>query len=150
MSSKRVLAIASAGGHFNQLMLMRPGFAHAHVTYVTTLPGLAEQFDAAPSRVVPDCNRDTPFKALRCLLALALLLVRTRPHVVISTGALPGVIALALGRLMGAKTIWVDSVANAEELSSSGKLAKRFAHLQLSQWPSVAEAEGVSYAGSVL
>lgn len=148
--TKRTLAIASAGGHFNQLMLLRPSFTHTDVTYVTTLPGLADQFGAAPARIVPDCNRDTPLTALRTVFALLVLMIRLRPHVVISTGALPGVIALALGRMIGAKTIWVDSVANAEELSSSGRLAKRFAHLQMSQWQAVAEAEGAVYAGSIL
>ncbi|CAN0461153.1 unnamed protein product, partial [Ectocarpus fasciculatus] len=36
-SPKRILAIASSGGHWQQLMLMRPGFTHHQVTYVTTL-----------------------------------------------------------------------------------------------------------------
>lgn len=147
---KRVIAIASAGGHWNQLMLMRPGFAHHDVTYLTTLPGLADQFGATPSARIPDCNRDTKLRALACLGALAIQMIRIRPHVVISTGALPGVIALALGKLIRARTIWVDSVANAETLSASGHLAARFADLRLSQWQNVAEAEGVTYAGSIL
>jgi hypothetical protein len=52
--------------------------------------------------------------------------------------------------MLGARTIWVDSVANAEEMSMSGKLARRFAHLWLSQWEHVAGAEGAEYAGAVL
>lgn len=146
----RVLAVASAGGHFNQLMLMRPGFQHHDVTYLTTLAGLADQFGASPARIVPDCNANTPLRAARTMLAVGWQMLRLRPHVVISTGALPGVMALAWGRLLGARTIWVDSVANAEELSASGKLATKFAHLTLSQWPGVAESAGVVYEGSVL
>ena len=69
---------------------------------------------------------------------------------VVSTGALPGVIALTLGRAIGARTIWVDSIANAEEMSMSGKLARRVAHLWLSQWEHVAEAAGAEYAGAIL
>ena len=148
--TKRLVAIASAGGHFNQLMLLRPGYAHAEVTYLTTLPGLADQFDAKPAYLVPDCNADTKLQALRSGLAIFWRLLRLRPHVVISTGALPGVIALAVGRVLGAHTIWVDSVANGEELSASGRLARRFAHLTLSQWPEVAAAAGIRYEGSVL
>lgn len=148
--SKRILAIASAGGHWQQLMLLRPAYTHHDVHYVTTLPGLAEQFGATPASQIPDCNRDTPTQAIRSVFAIARIMVRVRPHVVISTGALPGVIALALGRIMGARTIWVDSVANAEEFSSSGKLAKRFAHMRLSQWETPAKADGAEYAGSVL
>lgn len=148
--TRRVLAVASGGGHWQQLMLMRPAFAGAETLYVTTLPGLPEQFGATPARIVPDCNRDAPLAMARCSAALAALVARRRPDVVISTGALPGVIALALGRLAGARTVWVDSVANAEEMSMSGKLARRVAHHWFSQWHHVAEAAGAEYAGSVL
>ncbi len=148
--TKRVLAIASGGGHWQQLMLLRPAFEAAEVMYVTTLPGLADQFGASPSVLVPDANRNEPVAVLRVALALFWLMLRWRPNAVISTGALPGVIALALGRLLGARTVWVDSVANAEAMSLSGRIARRFADEWLSQWPHVAAAEGATYAGSVL
>jgi len=148
--TKRVLAIASAGGHWQQLMLMRPAYRHHNVHYVNTLDGLAAQFDAHPFTVIPDCNRNTPGRALLTLGALIKLMIKVRPQVIISTGALPGVMALALGRLIGAKTIWVDSVANAEEMSSSGRLARRFAKHWLSQWETPANEAGALYKGSIL
>ncbi|NNK77885.1 MAG: UDP-N-acetylglucosamine--LPS N-acetylglucosamine transferase [Litoreibacter sp.] len=148
--TKKILAVASAGGHWQQLMLMRPAFAAHEVHYITTLKGLSEQFGASPASLVPDCNRNTALRATLCFVKLIGLILRIRPDVVISTGALPGVIALALGRAVGAQTIWVDSVANAQEMSSSGRLAKRFARLCLSQWETPARAEGVDFAGSIL
>ena len=148
--TKRVLAVASGGGHWQQLMQMREAFQSAKVTYVTTLEGLPEEFDAAPARIVPDCNRDEKLAMIGTAWKLFWLVLTTRPHVVISTGALPGVIALAIGRMVGARTIWVDSVANAEEMSLSGRTARRVADLWLTQWEHVAEAEGAEYAGSVL
>jgi hypothetical protein len=148
--SRRLLAVASAGGHFNQLMLLRPGFEGHQVLYLTTLPGLAEAEGALPSARIPDCNANTPLRALACFAVTGWQVLRHRPHAVVTTGALPGVIALALGRLVGARTLWIDSIANAEELSASGRLARRIAHHTLSQWPAVAAAEGVGYEGAVL
>lgn len=148
--SKRILAIASGGGHWQQLMLLRPAFQGHDVLYMTTLPGLPDQFDAQPHVIIPDCNRDEKLAILRCSAVLSARMLRFRPHVVISTGALPGVIALALGRATGARTIWIDSVANAEKMSMSGDLARRVAHLWMSQWEHVAEAAGAEYAGAVL
>ena len=148
--TRRVLAIASAGGHWMQLQMLRPAFAHHEVTWLTTLPGLAEQAGVAPAHVIPDCNRDTPLKVAACLAALTRHILRLRPHAVISTGALPGVLAMGLARPLGARTIWVDSIANAEEMSASGRLARRVATHRLSQWPAVAAAEGADYAGSIL
>ncbi|MEM1129997.1 MAG: UDP-N-acetylglucosamine--LPS N-acetylglucosamine transferase [Pseudomonadota bacterium] len=147
---KRILAVASGGGHWQQLMLLRPAFDGQSVKYLTTLPGLPEQFGATPAAIIPDCNRNEKVAVVKSTLALARHLAIFRPHVVISTGALPGVIALALARGIGARTIWVDSVANAEEMSMSGKLARRFAHLWLSQWEHVATESGAEYAGAVL
>ena len=145
-----VLAVASAGGHFQQLMALRPGFDEQTVTYMTTLEGLGAQFGAAPEVLVPDCNASTPIAVLKCMAVIGWHMVRLRPDVVITTGALPGLIAIFWGRVFRARTLWVDSVANAEGLSTSGRMARRLAHLTLSQWPEVASATGTSYKGSVL
>lgn len=147
---RRILAVASGGGHWQQLMLMRPAFEGHDVLYLTTMAGLPETHGAAPARIVPDCNRNEPLMAARSAAAIWAAVLRHRPQVVISTGALPGVIALSAGKAIRARTIWVDSVANAEEMSMSGRLARRVADLWLSQWPEVAAAAGAEHAGAVL
>ncbi len=131
-------------------MLLRDAFADQNTVFATTMAGLGERAGLKNVRLIPDCNRDRPVQAARCVFQLALLIARLRPHVVISTGALPGVIALAIGRRVGARTIWVDSIANAEQLSLAGEKARGHADLWLSQWPAVAESAGARYAGSVL
>ncbi len=147
---KRVLAIASAGGHWQQLQQMRDAFMHHDVHFVTTKEGLPQQFGISDYSLVRDCNRNEKLAMLICAAQLAVVLVRKQPHVIISTGALPGFFALAIGKLIGARTIWVDSVANGEELSMGGKMSKRFADLWMSQWKHVAEQNGAVYKGSVL
>ena len=145
-----MVAIASGGGHWQQLMLLRPAFEGFEVHYATTLPGLADQSDASPASLVTDCNRNEKLAMLRSTMDVARLLLRVRPDVVVTTGALPGLIALALAKRVGARTAWIDSVANAEEMSMAGAKARPHADLWLSQWPEVARAYGASYAGSVL
>ncbi len=147
---KRVLAIASAGGHWQQLMLLRPAYDAHDVHFATTLDGLDASYDAYPCHVVPDCNRNARIAMVRSAAAVFSLVLRLRPDVVVTTGALPGVIALVAARLVRARTVWIDSVANAEDMSMSGRLARRFADLWLSQWESVAAREGAGYEGSVL
>ncbi len=145
----RVLAIASAGGHWEQLMLLRSAFDDCDVQFVSTLRGL-EDYGTGRVHLVPDCNRDEKVRSLKACLKILLLLWKVRPSVVVTTGALPGLIALFLAKRMGVKTIWIDSVANAEEMSLAGKKAQAHADLWLSQWPDVARSEGAAYAGSVL
>jgi UDP-N-acetylglucosamine:LPS N-acetylglucosamine transferase len=130
-------------------MLLRPSFDQSDVRFATTIAPRS-QLGLTKLHVIPDCNRNRPLQAAWCAVSLASLILRHRPHVVVSTGALPGVIAIAIARRTGAKTIWVDSIANAEEFSMAGKHARKHADLWLSQWPEVAEAAGATYAGSVL
>ena len=83
-------------------------------------------------------------------LSLLWVLIRERPDVVISTGAAPGYFGIFFGRLMGARTIWLDSVANAEVLSLAGRKAGRLADLWLTQWPHLAKEGGPTFHGSVI
>ena len=146
----RILAVASAGGHWQQLNKLAGAFDGSKTHFVTTKAGLPEEFGIASASIVRDCNRNEKGAMLVCALQLLAVIVRQRPQVIITTGALPGLIALALGKLVHARTIWVDSVANGEELSMSGAKAHRVADLWMSQWPHVAEATGARYEGSVL
>ena len=149
-SSRKVLAVASGGGHWEQLMLLRPTLEQHLVRFATTDAAIAHQRGIEQVDTLPDCNFNTPFRALLCAFKAFWVVLSIRPHVIISTGAAPGYFCLLAGRLVGAKTLWIDSVANGEQLSMCGKLSKYTAHQCLSQWPEVAAASGVEYRGAVL
>ena len=150
MKRRRVLAVASGGGHWVQLMRLRPAFVDSKVTYVTVRASYAGDIPGEDLRVVPDATRWNKIKLLWMAARLFWIVLTIRPDVVISTGAAPGYFAIRFGRWLGARTCWVDSIANAEELSLSGRKIRRHATRVLSQWPDVAAKEGVEHAGSVL
>lgn len=131
-------------------MLLRPAWLGEDVHYATTLKGLAERAELDNAHYIPDCNRDERLNMVRTALAITALLIRIQPRVIITTGALPGLIALLIGKRLGARTVWIDSVANAEEMSLAGQRARRASDLWISQWPSVAELVGAEYAGALL
>jgi len=145
---KKVLAVASFGGHWTQLNRLMPFFDKYETRFITTESSVQKLRPQV--RIVRDANRNTKLSILICSLQLIWQLLIFRPHLIVSTGALPGVIALTLGRLMGCKTVWIDSIANGEELSMSGKLAGKVAHQWLTQWPNLATEQGPHYRGRVL
>ena len=160
-ASVRVLAVASGGGHWVQLMQLRTAWSGADIAYLSTHPGY--RADCVGSRggasnrfyAVADANFSAKFQLVRQALAVAIVLLRERPSVVVTTGASVGYFALVFGKLMRARTVWVDSIANTEELSLSGQRVAKFADLWLTQWPEVAEgapngARSPRYQGSVL
>lgn len=167
-SPRRVLAVASGGGHWIQLRRLRPAWTGCAVTYVTTRAGYrdevardaegrdAEDGSGAPAPrfvTVPDANRWQKLRLMRQLARIAWIVLSTRPHAIVTTGAAPGYFAIRIGRLLGARTVWVDSIANAEELSLSGRRAGPHADLWLTQWEHLAgpeEGQGPRWRGAVL
>lgn len=145
-----MLAAASGGGHWEQLMLLHPTLAQYDIRFATTEPALAAQHGVAEADVLPDCNQNTPFRAALCALVALWIVLRHRPRVILSTGAAPGFFCLLAGRLIGARTLWIDSVANGEELSLCGKLSKVFAHDCWTQWEHLAGSHRPTYHGAVL
>ena len=133
-----------------QLLRLTPAFASCEVVYVTVHPSYRVQVKGNRFYSVPDATRWQKFGLIRMFFWLAWIILKEKPDVVISTGAAPGYVALRLGHLVGAKTIWIDSMANAEELSMSGVKIGQYADLWLTQWPHLARPDGPHYMGTTL
>lgn len=146
----RVIAVASAGGHWEQLMLMQPTLEHYDVRYVTTDALPAEYGGVTASEILPDCSKTTPLRLLLCAGRALQIILKHRPQVVVTTGAAPGFMCILAARLIGARTLWIDSVANGDELSTGGKLAKTFAHNCWTQWEDLAQAKRPHFRGRMI
>ena len=146
----RILAVASGGGHWMQMLRLRPAFSDCDVEFATVDPAAAA--DVAPARLWTFCdsNRDTKLRVVWTTLQLAWIVLRVRPDVIVSTGAAPGYLAIRLGKLLGARGMFIDSIANASELSMSGRMVRRHADRMLTQWPDVARQTGADFHGSVI
>jgi UDP-N-acetylglucosamine:LPS N-acetylglucosamine transferase len=147
---KKVLAVSSGGGHWMQLMRLNEALAGHKVIYASVSKHYHR--DVAPQKLfaVTNATRWNKFALVALALQIFWITVKVRPDIVISTGAAPGYFALRFGKLLGARTIWVDSIANAEEVSLSGRLAEKHADLWLTQWPHLEKPGGPVYRGSLL
>lgn len=146
----RLLAVASGGGHWVQLMRILPAFEEHEVVLVTVNQGDLDAHPEHRGHVVPDATRWNKFRLVQLALQLLWIVLRERPAFVVTTGAAPGFLALRLAKLCGSKTVWIDSIANVQELSLSGRKAGKFADLWLTQWEHLARPEGPRYMGAVL
>ncbi|MHC4994332.1 MAG: glucuronosyltransferase [Planctomycetota bacterium] len=149
-SKRKVLLISSGGGHWIQLLRLRKAFNGCDVVFATVDPELGKQVAPAPCYVLPDANQNTKFDLVRSLCKAGMIVLKERPQVILSTGAAPGVFGLLIGKLVGADTIWIDSIANAQRLSLSGRLARWISDLWLTQWPDLARPRGPHFKGAVL
>lgn len=149
-SKPRLLALASGGGHWVQLQRLRPAFDDFETTYVSMFDGYSQAVSPARYYTVPDASR-FHLRALFPVFTCALrILWKERPQAIVTTGSAPMLLFVLLGRVTGARTLWIDSIANSERMSTSGRLAKRFAHKTISQWETVAKLENVEHWGAVI
>jgi len=146
----RLLAVASAGGHWVQLLRLRPAFNGFDVIFLTTNKHCRCEADGQRVHLVNEASRWNKLALLLMAVRVMWVIACVRPDFIVSTGAAPGYIAVRLGRLIGARTIWIDSMANADELSLSGRRVGRYADLWLTQWPHLASSSGPNYKGAVL
>ncbi|TVR32035.1 MAG: UDP-N-acetylglucosamine--LPS N-acetylglucosamine transferase [Spirochaetaceae bacterium] len=145
-----ILAVSSGGGHWVELLRLRPAWERKKVVYAGVSPDGGNEVRPAPYYVLPDGNLHTKLALIRVFLEAFRLVMRVRPAAVISTGAAPGFVVVVVAKLFGAKTIWIDSIANAEALSISGRAVRPFADVWLTQWEHLSSEAGPQYHGSVV
>ena len=133
-----VLALSSGGGHWLQLSRLAAAWDGARVVTACTVQG-----PPMPGRVVRhyrlrDATRWNRWGLLVLGFQVGRLTLLERPDVVVTTGAAPGLWALLWGRVVGARTVWIDSLANVQQLSAAGRLARWVATDWWTQWSHLA------------
>jgi UDP-N-acetylglucosamine:LPS N-acetylglucosamine transferase len=148
LKARRVMAIASGGGHWVQLLRLRPAFEGLDVFYVSLDPSSASDVPGQRYYTIRDASRKNKAAFLVVAFQLLRILAKERPRAVITTGSAPALVAIFLARrLLGARTIWIDSIANVERLSTSGQKAGDIADIWLTQWPELAGSAAVEGQG---
>jgi beta-1,4-N-acetylglucosaminyltransferase len=148
----KVCLVASAGGHLNQLLQLAGSWKKYDTFYVVTSKLVKEKLQKLGRvYIVKECNRNNPLMLLKLLLYSFWIILRERPNVIISTGAAAGCIECFLGKIMGAKIIWIDSITNVEKLSLSGAMVRHIADLFFVQWPELTKKyKHVEFAGYIV
>lgn len=134
----KICLVSSSGGHFEQLLRLLPLLDH-YEGYVVTEEtdydlGLPE---GVRKYCVPSMNRTDKGIArelVAALIAAWRILRYERPDVIVSTGALPALPTLLIGKLTGAKVIYLESFAKVNTPNMTGKLVYRFADQFYVQW----------------
>jgi UDP-N-acetylglucosamine:LPS N-acetylglucosamine transferase len=152
-----VLLVCSTGGHLLQLVALRDaweGFSRVWVTFDKSdarslLAGERVTFARGPT------NRNFGLLAVRNLIrnsVLALRLVRAvRPRVVLTTGAGVDVPFAWVGRLLGARVVYIESLTRIDHPSLSCRLIAPVATRIYAQWPELTRAvPRARYLGSVV
>ena len=133
---KTLCLVASSGGHLLELVSLKAAWG-THQRFWVTFPTDDARVLLEGERVIwayPPTNRSLK-NLLKNLWLGWRVLRRERPDVVISTGAGVAVPFLWVGRVLGMRTIYIESLARIQRLSLSGRLVYPVVHRFYVQWP---------------
>jgi len=147
---KKILAIASGGGHWIQLNRLSTAFDGVETIFVGVDEIYRSEVTLNRFYSIMNVSRLHKWSIIFTIAKLFFIICKEKPCVIVTTGSAPGMLALMIGKLFGTKTIWIDSIANVEEMSLSGMKARKYADLWLTQWPHLERPDGPKYFGSVL
>ncbi len=132
----RLGLVGSSGGHLAQLMALRPWWQE-HDRFWVTFPTEDARSLLAGERVYwchHPTNRNLPNLVRNTVLA-ARVLRRERPSHLISTGAAVAVPFFYVGRLDGARLVYIESFDRIESATLTGRLVHPITQEFLVQWP---------------
>jgi UDP-N-acetylglucosamine:LPS N-acetylglucosamine transferase len=146
-----LLLVCSTGGHLLQLVTLREAWQDFSRVWVTFDKSDAASLLAGENVVHAYGPTNRSLKNLLRNLALAWRVIGTvRPGVILTTGAGVAVPFAWIGRIRGARVVYVESLTRIETPSLSCRLISPVADRIYVQWPELAEAMPRSrYVGNV-
>lgn len=141
---KKVMFISSTGGHFHEMSQLKP-LLDKYDYYIVTEKTSDKMYlkDKHPKKVsylvygTKDHMLTYPFKLLiNCFKSLFIYL-KVRPKVIITTGAHTAGPMCCIGKLLGSKIIFIETMANLTTKTITGKIIYKFADLFIVQWESM-------------
>ena len=139
MSDGPVLIVCSTGGHLLQMHEMRAAWEPFERVWVTFDKSDARSLLAGERvrHAFGPTNRNIP-NFLRNIRLAWRVIRDERPAAILSSGAGVAVPFAWIGRLHGARTVYVESFTRMDELSLSGRMIAPVATRFYVQWPELA------------
>ena len=138
---KKVLFISSTGGHLEELLQLKPLFEKYDYHIITEKDKsnitLKEQYGEKLS-FLPYGTRakifSYIFKYLYLCIKTVYLYFKIHPKVIISTGTHTAGPMCVLGKIFGSKIIYIETIANINKKTATGRLIYPIADLFIVQW----------------
>ena len=143
MSKRRVMFIASTGGHLNELLQLKSMFSKYDYSLITEKTKsnlyLKNQYKDVHFLIYGTKHHilTYPFKLfINCFISLFYYL-KYRPDYIITTGVHSAGPMCCLGKIFGSKIIYIETFANMVSKTATGKLLYPISDKFIVQWESM-------------
>ena len=137
----KIMFISSTGGHFTELMKLKPLMEKCNYHIVTektkTNSNLKEKYGKKIDFLLYETKK-RPFRYAFILFANSFislyLYLKIRPQVIVTTGTHTAGPMCCIAKLLGSKVIFIEIIANRSSKTAAGSLIYKFADLFVVQW----------------
>lgn len=138
---KKILFISSTGGHFNELMQLKPLFKQYDYHIITEKDKTTENLKKIYKDKLNFLTYGTRSRILvypfififNCFKSL-FYYFKIKPKIIITTGTHTAVPMCYIGKIFGSKIIFIETFANKNTKTLSGKMVYPIADLFIVQW----------------
>lgn len=141
---KKVLFISSTGGHLSEMMMLNDLFKKYDYHIITektkTTKNLKDKYHERINYLIygtKDHPFSYPFKLLVNCFKSVYFYFKIRPDFIVTTGAHTAGPMCCLGKIFGSRIIYIETFANMNTKTITGKLIYKFADLFIVQWKSM-------------
>lgn len=141
---KKVMFISSTGGHLSEMMQLKKLFKKYNYYLVTEkTPDNLYLKKKHPKKVsfliygTKDHFLIYPFKLILNSILSLFIYIKVHPRVIITTGTHTAGPMCCIGKLFGSKIIYIETMANMDTKTVTGRLVYKFADLFIVQWKSM-------------
>jgi beta-1,4-N-acetylglucosaminyltransferase len=147
----RVMLVCCQGGHFMQMLALKSAWDELPRIWVTTRAADTEALLQDEPTIFAYVPTARSIKNMFRNLWLAVgAIKRHRPDVLLSTGGGVTVPLFFVGKLMGARLIYVESLTRVEGPSLTGRLVYPLVDRFFVQWPEAATRSRMEFVGNLL
>ncbi|WP_270525096.1 PssD/Cps14F family polysaccharide biosynthesis glycosyltransferase [Longibaculum muris] len=139
-TKKNICFISSSGGHYEQLLMLKPLMEEYNSFIVTEKTSYSTKVDSIKMYYIKQVNRKEfsfIFAMIFNTIKSLLIFLKEKPDVVISTGVLATIPMCILSKIFKRKLIYIESFAKVTSPTETGKLIYKFADQFYVQWKSM-------------
>lgn len=138
--TKKICLIASSGGHYEQVLMLKQLEKTFDIYYVTE----KTEYNGNEKNTyyLKQINRREKFFILNMIQVVFQswrILKKENPDIIISTGALAVIPTFLIGKIFRKKLIFIESFAKVNSQTLTGKLIYKFADVFFVQWEEMKE-----------
>ena len=154
---KKILFISSTGGHLEELLQLKPLFKKYDYNIITEKDesniSLKEEY-GNKLYFLPYGTRaklfSYIFKYLYLCIKTVYLYCKIRPKIIITTGTHTAGPMCILGKIFGSKIIYIETMANINKKTATGRLIYPIADLFIVQWEEMLKLYPKAVYGGVI